>query len=124
MVLVSNISFGQEKLTVDFSSRISTEHKLDSNNKHKLVTVKEYNKEKDGTLIIIGYQEKEVIKIASVKMEYNSQESYNRGKSSLELLPNGCPEGYRACARGCNSNPTELGVLLCIGYCIIDCTGN
>lgn len=123
-VLMSNVTFGQEKLTVDFSSRISKEHKLDVNDKHKLLTIKEFDREKGGTIIVVGYQEKDVVKIASVKVQYNSVESYNRGASSLAIAPDGCPGGYRACARGCNSSPTEFGVILCLGYCLIDCSGN
>lgn len=34
----------------------------------------------------------------------------------------GCTGGnYNACARSCTERPTTAGVILCTGYCVIDC---
>lgn len=120
-VMFSFVGRSQECLTLDLSSKISDELKISPDDKHDLTTIAEFNKEKDGTVIVVGYQDKDVVKIASVRIVYNSQQSFKT--ASLSLAADGCPSGYRSCARGCTNNATESGVLLCTMYCMIDCLG-
>ena len=125
--LIATVMFGfvgsaqVKSLTIDYSKGISIEDKMDLKDNHSVVTAKAYYEKLSGTLFVTGYSEKGITKIKSVMIEYNSDENYNKAVYSGY---GGCPGGYRQCARGCNGNATELGVLLCIAYCIIDCSGN
>ena len=122
-VMFSFVGRAQECLTLDLSSKISEELRLSPDDKHDLTTIAEFNKEKNGTVIVVGYVEKDVVKIASAKIVFNSEESFKKASASFSLASDGCPNGYRSCARGCTNNSTESGVLLCTVYCMIDCAG-
>lgn len=124
-MLIGLQSFGQSLNVIDYSSNISKEKKGTTDTKSEIITASEYSENLGGTIIITGYQEGLEFKIISVSLVKSTNKRISNAQS---LQPsgggNGCPDGYRACARGCNDKPTELGVILCIGYCIIDCSGN
>jgi len=92
---------------------------VNSKTKNKLTTIRDFSKKYGGYVYVSAYvDEKGNVKIASINVPSKTyrQISIESGGGS-----GGCPGGYRLCARGCNDKPTELGVALCIAYCIIDC---
>ncbi len=123
-MLIGLFSFGQSLNVIDYSSRISKEQKGTTETNSEIVTASEYSENLGGTMIVTGYRDGLEFKIISVSLVKSTNERISNAQS---LQPagggGGCPNGYRSCARGCNDKPTELGVILCIGYCLIDCNG-
>lgn len=114
-------AFGQEKYVIDFSRKISQEQKGDKETKLEIFTASEFSEQYDGTLKLVYYIDREAsmpLKILSVTVSTNNE----RMAASLGLAANtDCPEGYTKCAKKCTDKPTTVGVILCTGYCIIQC---
>jgi len=49
--------------------------------------------------------------------------SIHTPKKAIQMQRNsGCTGGnYNACARDCTTRPNTYGIILCTGYCVIDC---
>ena len=127
--LIAIVMFGffgnaQEKHGLDLKNYLPKETISFSNSTVKSENNKEFSKKYNCLVYIDYYFEKDVIKYKVATISFDSLESYNAAKVALTDAVGGCDNGYRACARGCNDKPTELGVGLCILYCMIDCSGN
>lgn len=121
-VLMSVSSFGQE--TINLTRIIPVEVKGSIEDAIKegttVSTIRDISKKWEATFEFSYY----LTRGGEYKFTSMSATTSNAQTRQLltQLVENGgCPDGYRACARGCNDKPTELGVILCIGYCMIDC---
>lgn len=115
----STFCFSQSKV-VDYSSKIPSELKVKYSNQLNIETFSEYSSKHGGTMVIEAFKEKngsyKIISLQIVKSSF--------AKSAELTVNSGCEEGYRSCARGCNDKPTTAGLVLCLGYCMIDCSGS
>jgi len=76
----------------------------------ELITTQEYSEALGGLVEVVGTAEGGLVSITIPEQ-------------AEPWVNDGCPDGYRACARGCNDKPTIPGMLACKAYCIIDCNG-
>lgn len=105
----------EQELAKGYELAIPDSYKLNISQKEKneLITIRTYDEKLEGYVYITAGTNKErEIKIASIMTP-----------KRMQVQAGGCDDGYRDCARGCNDKPHELGTILCIGYCIIDCSG-
>ena len=121
-MLIGLLSFGQSLNVIDYSSKIPNEQKGTTETKSEIFTASEYSENLGGTIIATGYKEGADYKFISVSLVKSTNQRISKAQSlQLSGGGDGCPDGYRACARGCTNKPTEYGVFLCTIYCMIDC---
>ena len=114
-----SIGFSQNLKIIDLSKSIPVEYRGDSKYK-QIETIKEFSEKYQATLVVREYVQNNKTKLISIEL---TGEDLNKAQMILSG-PNGCPDGYRACARNCTDKPTMLGIGLCTIYCMIDCSGN
>lgn len=120
-MLIGLFSFGQSLNVIDYSSKISKEQKGTLETKSEIFTASEYSESLGGTIIATGYKEGTEYKYISVSLVKSTNKRVSGAISLQQSGGDGCPDGYRACARGCTNKPTEFGVFMCTVYCMIDC---
>jgi hypothetical protein len=118
-ILLSFTPYAQHNFVLDLKDKLSSENILNANDSHKLIIAKEFSEKFNGTFIVEGYIENDVVKIAAVSFNFTDLKSFTSAKIAIS----GCDGGYRVCARGCTNHATETGVLLCTVYSMIDCSG-
>jgi hypothetical protein len=119
VIMITSFSINAQDLKENakmFKIEIPSSMKIDTNDKQPLTVVTGFNKRLNVTVTVSGYVDSNGnVKISSL---YSSKSFDPTTKAA-----GGCPNGYRACARGCTGSPTHGGVLLCTIYCMIDCSG-
>jgi len=97
-----------------YSLEIPAEFKMSANEKkeNKLTTASKYDKNLGGYVYVTGY----------VDSNGNTKLESILVPKTMKASNDGCPNGYRTCARGCNELSNTFGIILCIGYCVIDCS--
>ena len=117
-LISSTFAFSQSKV-IDYSSKIPTELKVKYSSQLNIKTFSEYSRKHEGTIVVEVCKEDGSYKMISVQLVKSTFAKVN------QLTENsGCEDGYRSCARGCNDKPTSTGVILCLAYCMIDCSGS
>ena len=126
--LIATVMFGfvgnaQGKYVLDLKNYFPKEVLASDSGKNKVEVSKDFSKKYNGRVYIESFVENNDIKYLKATITFDDVNSFNAAREAISagIDSGGCDSGYRSCARGCNSNPTTLGVALCIAYCMIDC---
>lgn len=105
---------------VSYSDRIPKAYMISESDLPNLMVAKTYSEKLGGYLVVEGAVDKQTnqAKILSIDVVKSS----NQTNGSNAFLEKDCSRSKSAqeCMRCCTDKPTEAGVLLCTGYCIID----
>ncbi|MBF6607139.1 MAG: hypothetical protein ITG00_00180 [Flavobacterium sp.] len=115
LLLISVATSAQKTEIIDFSYRINSVYKVPESSKKTQLTVRQFNAELNGTIIVTGYVDGKNILVSAVKLEVPRAASSRRAASSVASNCDG-----DVCAANCR-NKSEVVALICMGSCIILC---